>query len=545
MVRAPFAVASTTYSYDATSQLTGADYTGQTDESFTYDSNGNRLASGSTVTYSTGDHNRILSDGIFTYSYDAEGNRTSKTEISTGEVVEYSWSHVNQLTAVTYKDANNVVTKSVTYRYDALGRRIGKSVDETGDGIVDRSETYIYDGAGLLADASGSIHISGPNGATKQHGWVDQMVLSFVDADGEGSGVATLASRNLYGSAVDQIFATEVDSGDVLWALSDHQSTVRDWATFDDATDTTTVAAHIRYSSFGSIEAITDSSGNPLAVSVLPLASYTGQLYDADADLLYYRARWYDPQLGKFLNDDPMGFAAGDVNVSRYVGNATVRRTDASGLYSPIPDGARVGKITFIGTEQHIAEVLKIWKQLEEKAKTNAALNSVLNEMKEAQKTTIIFVENGSAEINGGNYRTSAIDIADLLGHPTTDGPNVSQSEILLHEVYEQYWLRQRNLEPKDGHFEDAHEAAKAAESLVDHWVRGEGWGKTVMSEESRKAAEKAIGVRSMTEVFRNKDYDWSPYTYVKDDKRFYTFEVYKKGVFLGEFPFTPQQNNP
>ncbi|MCA9036774.1 MAG: hypothetical protein KDA91_16685 [Planctomycetaceae bacterium] len=85
-------------------------------------------------------------------------------------MVEYSWSHVNQLTAVTYKDANSVVTKSVTYRYDALGRRIGKSVDETGDGIVDRSETYIYDGAGLLADASGSIHISGPNGETGQHG---------------------------------------------------------------------------------------------------------------------------------------------------------------------------------------------------------------------------------------------------------------------------------------------------------------------------------------------------------------------------------------
>ncbi|MEZ6041987.1 MAG: hypothetical protein R3C20_15905 [Planctomycetaceae bacterium] len=152
-----------------TSQLTGADHTGLTDESFWYDSNGNRLTSGSTVTYSTDDHNRILSDGTFTYAYDAEGNRISKTEISTGEVVEYSWSHVNQLTALTYKDANNTVTKSVTYRYDALGRRIGKSVDETGDGIVDRSETYIYDGAGLLADALGSIHISGPNGETRMN----------------------------------------------------------------------------------------------------------------------------------------------------------------------------------------------------------------------------------------------------------------------------------------------------------------------------------------------------------------------------------------
>ena len=103
------------------------------------------------------------------------------------------------------------------------------------------------------------------------------MVLSFVDADGRGIGTATLASRNLYGAAVDQIFATEVASGDVLWALSDHQSTVRDWATFDDATDTTSVNAHIRYSSFGTIESVSDSSGAFLSSFLLPplLASST------------------------------------------------------------------------------------------------------------------------------------------------------------------------------------------------------------------------------------------------------------------------------
>ena len=242
-----------------------------------------------------------------------------------------SW-HVNQLTAVTHRDSNNTVTKSVTYRYDAVGRRIGKSVDETGDGIVDRSESYIYDGAGLLADANGSIHISGPNGETNQHGWVDQMVLMFEDADGDGSGTAALAARNLYGPAVDQIFATEVASGDVLWALSDHQGTVRDWATFDDTASTTSVETHIRYSSFGAIDSVTDGSGNPLASSLIPPASFTGQLYDADADLLYYRARWYDPQLGKFINDDLMGFEAGDANVSRYVGNGVTTARDATGL---------------------------------------------------------------------------------------------------------------------------------------------------------------------------------------------------------------------
>ena len=47
---------------------------------------------------------------------------------------------------------------------------------------------------------------------------------------------------------------------------------------------------------------------------------------------MYYRARWHDPALGKFLNDDPMGFGAGDANVSRYVGNSASLRIDSSGL---------------------------------------------------------------------------------------------------------------------------------------------------------------------------------------------------------------------
>ena len=227
------------------------------------------------------------------------------------------------------------MTKSVQYQYDALGRRIGKSVDDTGDGTMDRRESFIYDGAGLLADAAGSIHIAGPNGALNQAGWTDQMILSFTDPDADGSSLSQLASRNLYGPAVDQLFATEVANGSVLWALTDHQGTPRDWATRSSSTGTTTIAQHTRYTAFGAISSIVDATGNPLAATATPLPSFTGQLYDADAALMYYRARWYDPQLGKFLNDDPMGFAAGDANVSRYVGNRVSSHRDSTGLEDP------------------------------------------------------------------------------------------------------------------------------------------------------------------------------------------------------------------
>ncbi len=305
----------TSYSYDATSQLTAADHTGQTDETFSYDANGNRVTSvgwaSTPSSYTIGTHNRILSDGTSTYTYDLEGNQLSKTNIATGAKTEYIWNHANQLTAVTFKTSTNVVTKSVQYQYDALGRRIGKSVDDNGDGTMDRRESFVYDGAGLLADSKGSIHIAGPNGALNQAGWTDQMILSFTDPDAAGSAPSTLTTRNLYGPAVDQIFATESASGNPLWSLTDHQGTPRDWATFSSSTGTTTIAQHTRYTAFGAIDSITDATGNKFAASTSPLPSFTGQLYDADAALMYYRARWYDPSLGKFLNDDPMGFNAG------------------------------------------------------------------------------------------------------------------------------------------------------------------------------------------------------------------------------------------
>ncbi|RMG32193.1 MAG: RHS repeat-associated core domain-containing protein, partial [Planctomycetota bacterium] len=60
--------------------------------------------------------------------------------------------------------------------------------------------------------------------------------------------------------------------------------------------------------------------------------AYTGRLWDADAQLYYYRARWYDPTAGRFISEDPVGFAAGDANISRYAGNNSPNLRDPSGM---------------------------------------------------------------------------------------------------------------------------------------------------------------------------------------------------------------------
>ena len=46
---------------------------------------------------------------------------------------------------------------------------------------------------------------------------------------------------------------------------------------------------------------------------------------------MHYRARTYDPSTGRFLQTDPLGHGAGDLNLYRYVGNNPINATDPSG----------------------------------------------------------------------------------------------------------------------------------------------------------------------------------------------------------------------
>jgi RHS repeat-associated protein len=59
---------------------------------------------------------------------------------------------------------------------------------------------------------------------------------------------------------------------------------------------------------------------------------YTGRRWDPDLGLYYYRARWYDPQLGTFLQTDPIG-SLDYINLYAYVGLEPGNGTDPSGMY--------------------------------------------------------------------------------------------------------------------------------------------------------------------------------------------------------------------
>lgn len=296
------------FTYDTAGQVTAASHSYQTNESYSYDADGNRTNTG----YSTTTNNRLSSDGTFNYTYDAEGNRTRKTTISSGAYVDYTWDYHNRLTDVTFKTSGGTTTSKVHYVYDVYDRLIGKQVDTNGDGTYDTAARYAYDdnstAPGLGRGGAGGL----PSAVSSN------IVLVY-------NGSSSLTNRYLNGPGVDQTMADENGSGTVRWELADNQGTIRDVAQYNSGTNTTTVVNHLKYDAFGNITSQSDATKTPLF-------TYTGRQWDADSGLLYYRARWYDPKVGRFIGEDPAGFGGGDVNLSRYVHNRPVTLADPSGL---------------------------------------------------------------------------------------------------------------------------------------------------------------------------------------------------------------------
>ena len=80
------------------------------------------------------------------------------------------------------------------------------------------------------------------------------------------------------------------------------------------------------YSVFGEIiEESGETVGNPFA--------HTSREWEPEVGLYYYRARFYDARIGRFLSEDPIGFRGSRYNLYLYVKNAPSQLTDPWGLY--------------------------------------------------------------------------------------------------------------------------------------------------------------------------------------------------------------------
>jgi RHS repeat-associated protein len=134
----------------------------------------------------------------------------------------------------------------------------------------------------------------------------------------------------LYGLNVDAVMAQDSSTG-MLWSLADRLGSI------DLLTDEDGIVVNKRtFDSFGQVL----SQTNP---SVSFRYGYTGRELDLESGLHYYRVRYYDSNVGRFISVDPIGFEAGDTNLYRYVSNNATNANDPTGLWLNFAIGAALG----------------------------------------------------------------------------------------------------------------------------------------------------------------------------------------------------------
>ncbi|MGL6095834.1 MAG: RHS repeat domain-containing protein, partial [Fimbriiglobus sp.] len=220
------------------------------------------------------------------YSWDANGNPT-------GAYTTYTYDYRNRLTAVTVYSTAGVAEHAYTATFDVFDRRIGFAAD----GAVTWT---VYDGE-----------------------------TAWADFDAAGGVVA----RYLPGIHDDELWARWRPADGTGWYLQDRMFSVRDVTDADGV-----VVNHTEYDGFGAVVSETDPAAGDRF-------KYTGREYDTSTGLYHYRARGYDPASRTFLQEDPLGLAAGDTNTYRYVFNRPDTLRDPSGMLAVGEYGVMVGKI--------------------------------------------------------------------------------------------------------------------------------------------------------------------------------------------------------
>jgi len=303
-----------------------------TAESYNLDANGNRNTSAGGSQSAAGTHNRLQTDGTFNYGYDLEGNLTLKTKISDGTVTQYIWDHRDRLARVWERVAvNGTITKQTTYEYDAFDRRVMDVYDSNGDGVADQIDRWFNDGTNRLLQIRDSDGVGAAQGFR-----ISNRYLHGVDTDRV---IADEQFANGTGPTYQSTTASAL-TGTTLWSVADHLGSARDLVDNNGI-----VRKHVVYDSFGKRLAEVNRDGTGVVLPALSAAAvdsafgYTGADWDADVNLTNHDARWYDANTGRWLSHDPIGFAGGDANLYRYVGNGPTNSTDPSGLVLIVIDG--------------------------------------------------------------------------------------------------------------------------------------------------------------------------------------------------------------
>ena len=301
------------------------------------------------------------------FVYDANGNLAKKCEgtgvtrttttCSGSTYSTFAWDPDDRLIQA------NMPGATETYQYDHLGRRISK----TSNGVT---TYYRYNGDDIDAEYSATWsetarYVHGPN--------TDDPLMRLTGNTGDPTATAIYYHQD----GINSVVATSDQSGNIVAAQ------------------------------------VFDAWGNKVQASgTIPTYGYTGREPD-QTGLIYYRARYYDPALGRFISRDPAGMPDG-VNRYAYVGGDPVNRTDPSGEdFITAGYGAIAGGISgFIAS----SDSLRSNASFRQKALTifagtfsGAVAGGVVGFFTPAQSSTVGRIVGGAASALVGNIASTTI----------------------------------------------------------------------------------------------------------------------------------------
>jgi len=250
---------------------------------------------------------RDVGGTVISLGYDDNGNLTDDGELL------YMWDSLNRLRQVSRKADGETIS---SYAYDTQNRRIRKAV--TNSGALDDLTDYYYDGWQVLEEREGA------DAVTQQY-----VYGLYIDEP-------LVLDRNLDGGA------STTDAGDQR--LFYHQNTQSSVHALTD--DTGVIVEGYQYDAYGwqtvfapGGNGAVDFGGDDLVIvdgasQVANPYLYTGRRLDNESNLLLYRTRYFNSELGRFMSRDTIGVWGDSANFGNgyaYVGSNPINRVDPTG----------------------------------------------------------------------------------------------------------------------------------------------------------------------------------------------------------------------
>ncbi len=361
---------SITFSHDSFERINSITYDGKT-VSYTYDNNGNVKTivypGNKTVTYTYDALNRITmvkdwnnktttydyrDDGQLnyfqypngvrtTYNYDTYGRcngiSTKRSSGSGSVIAEYSFeldnmsNHTSESFTEPFVDYPSIPSANITYNYNNANRLISAGdlsfgYDDNGNTTSRTGRTYGYDTKDNLTSVSGDFSASytydglGNRRSATRNGVTTKYVLNLLanmpTVLMETNASGAVQNYYIYGPS-GLISRIDANNNTNYYVYDFRGSTVA----MTDATTSANITHKYQYDDFGKLLQMEEEDENAFRY----VGKY-GVMFEDEA-LTFMRARYYDPEIGRFLSEDPIW----STNLYPYVGNNPIMGVDPNG----------------------------------------------------------------------------------------------------------------------------------------------------------------------------------------------------------------------